>query len=369
MFYESIMADAMVYTTALLLVSAGIYALTYMVSKFLNNDKLRKWTESEIYESFATAMFLFGAVAILTMFTNFSDVFMMELIKLEGLEDLYKTLTERSVMKTNELTLQDKLNTERPIIYEDTKEEGEKLLSSDSHMKYSRVFLLNQLNKLDSFYTYALRFNYIFGVKIGKSFPSSPEASTPTKSNSFNEFKDMLFGYLYYGFFFTYIQLALLDLIKMFFIVMFPAGIFLRAFPLTNSLGSSLIAISVGIYFVYPTVLGILLITNHETLQIQENEIILMSINEEPSEFLEHFIKMKMNYYSLSDEESDEKQDIQGDFSNISDLIQNFVQRILLNMFLFPLIALTATYSFIHAFAGFMQANVSELGRGLIRLV
>jgi hypothetical protein len=179
----------------------------------------------------------------------------------------------------------------------------------------------------------------------------------------------MLFGYLYYGFFFTYIQLALLDLIKMFFIVMFPAGIFLRAFPLTNSLGSSLIAISVGIYFVYPTVLGILLITNHETLQIQENEIILMSINEEPSEFLEHFIKMKMNYYSLSDEESDEKQDIQGDFSNISDLIQNFVQRILLNMFLFPLIALTATYSFIHAFAGFMQANVSELGRGLIRLV
>jgi len=51
------------------------------------------------------------------------------------------------------------------------------------------------------------------------------------------------------------------------------------------------------------------------------------------------------------------------------ELIFNFARTILLHMFLFPMIAFTATYTFIHAFAGFMQANVSELGRGLIRLV
>jgi len=57
--YEVILMDVMPLTIVLLMISAAIYSLGYMASKFLNNDKMRKRVETEIYQSFATALILF----------------------------------------------------------------------------------------------------------------------------------------------------------------------------------------------------------------------------------------------------------------------------------------------------------------------
>ncbi len=392
--YDSIMKDVMPLTIILLMISAGIYALGFMASKFLNNDKLRKRVEVEIYQAFATAVILFLAVSLFTVFVNISDIFMLELIRLQGLDDIYNILTTSSG-GTNELTFEEILNGDRPLFNDDSKELGERLLTSDSHMKYARVFLLNQLNKLDSFYSEIFIVNSVFHSTFNMVFA----AGSKYLGGFFNTYamRQSIFGYLFYGFFFTYLQLALLDLIKMFFYFMFPWGIFLRSFSLTNSVGSVMIAMSIGIYFIYPTILGVLLITNHDTLQLEEDDIIKIMVNEEPSEFIDYLILNKMNYESVKTSKELSKVDYSSmtpeeinahmkkqietgmlldstkyskyNYNTTNDLVMNFVQRILLNMYLFPLVALAVTYTFIHNFAGIMQANVSEMGRGLIRLI
>lgn len=354
--FTSVIGDVVPITVLLLLISASIYAITYMVSKILNNEQLRKWTETEIYQSFATASILFFAVAFFTLFLNFSDVFMQELIKLEGLDNLYLHMTTPTT-GTNDANLD-------ALFDESTAEEGEKLLTSDMHMKYAYVFLLSQLNELNAVYDISMGINSVLGTASSVFFPEFGDALGISISRS--ALKDSVFGYLYYGFMFTYMQLAMLDLIKAFFLFMFPVGIFLRAFPLTNSVGSAMIAMSVGLYFIYPLILGVLLITNYEQLDITEHEIVKMAKSEEPSEFVEYYIQTKIHYEDINP--------ISGSapvktFTDSFDFITSFVEKILLNMFLFPLVAFTLTYTFIHAFAGFMQANVSEMGRGLIRLV
>jgi len=406
--YEIILMDVMPLTIALLMISAAIYSLGYMASKFLNNDKMRKRVETEIYQSFATALILFLAVSLFTVFINMSDVFMIELVRLQGLDQVYDVLTHPRT-GTNELTFEELFEGDRPLFTEESQVQGERLLSSDSHMKYARVFLLNQLNKLDSFYRTIFYLNSLTHSVFGKVFASGSKYLGGYFT--ITTLRQSIFGYLFYGFFFTYMQLAVLDLIKMFFYFMFPWGIFLRSFSLTNSVGSTMIAMSIGIYFIYPTVLGILLISNYDTLQLEPDEFVTILVKEEPSEFIDYYLTNKLNYKVLEKEEKLKeyhevlykdtsgmttgelfeherektekfKELVKGDevFGGISgiegdnvsvtaDMIMNFVQRILLNMYLFPLISFTATYTFIHAFSGLMQANISELGRGLIRLI
>ncbi len=365
--YTSIMVSTIPITIILLLISAGIYALVYMASKFLNNDKLRKWVEGEIHQSFATAVFLFLSVAFITVFINLSGVFMDELIKVQGLDKLYDymTGTGRVEITNNNQKFEEMYNLEKPLFSDE--EEKDRIFNSDSHMKYGRIFLLHQLDRLNSAYDIVFWTNYIFGTPFSIFFPESGKYLTNFVSSPINSLKESIFSYLFYGFFFTYLQLALLDLIQVFFFFMFPAGIFLRAFTLTNSVGSAMIAISVGIFFVYPTVLGILLITNYNELGIEETDIIKMAMAEEPSEFLNYQLQVFDNYESVKPASVVDR--VSNTAVQSFELIFNFARTILLHMFLFPMIAFTATYTFIHAFAGFMQANVSELGRGLIRLV
>jgi len=350
--FSSMMLDVIPITIILLSISASIYALAYMLSKFLNNDKLRKWTETEIHQSFATACLLFFAVAFFGLFINLSDFLSLELIKLQGLEEVYSAMVTPTEGSNDAL------------FDENTLEEGKELLASDSHMKYARVFLLSQLNHLNSFYDLVFWTNWALGTSSAKFFPELGETMGISMARS--TLKDTVFGYLFYGFMFTYMQLALLDLIKVFFFFMFPVGVFFRAFPLTNSVGSTMIALSVAIYFIYPSVLGLLLITNYQELNLDQHDIVKIAKSDEPSEFLDHYIKTRINYEETSPVS---KTSFVKTITNSFDLVTNFVQRILLNMFLFPMVAFTITYTFVHAFAGFMQANVSELGRGLVRFI
>lgn len=366
--YTSIMVSTIPITMILLVISAGIYALVYMASKFLNNDKLRKWVEGEIHQSFATAVFLFLAVGFITVFINLSGVFMEKLIEVQGLNQLYDymTTTERvDPSLNNDKKFEEMYNFEKPLFSSD--EEKDRVFNSDSHLRFARIFLLHQLDRLNSAYDIVFWVNYAFGTTFNVFFPESGTFLGGFVSSPINTLKESIFSYLFYGFFFTYLQLALLDLIQVFFFFMFPAGIFLRAFTLTNSVGSAMIALSVGIFFVYPTVLGILLITNYQELDLTEASIIKMAMAEEPSEFLNYQLRVFDNYESVKPASSVER--FTNTITQSFDILFNFVRTILLGMLLLPMVAFTATYTFVHAFAGFMQANVSELGRGLIRLI
>lgn len=364
--YTSIMMDTIPITMVLLLISASIYALAYMASKFLNNDKLRKWVEGEIHQAFATALFLFLAVSFITVFINLSNVFMESLIKAQGLDNLYDSITSTGRLSAgnNDEKFEEMYNLEKPLFSSD--EEKERVFGSDSHIRFARVFLLHQLDRLDSTYTITFWANNILGTVFSIKFPESMKFVQSTTGDFFHSIRESIFSYLFYGFFFTYMQLALLDLIQVFFYFMFPVGIFFRAFSFTNSIGSTMIALSVGIYFIYPTILGVLLLTNYHVLDLNETDMIKLALAEDPGEFLNYQFQVIEHYekVALPDKESSANF-----LSQTGNLILNFVRTIVLGMFLFPMVSFAATYTFIHAFAGFMQANVSELGRGLIRLI
>ncbi len=362
--YASMMTTTIPITIALLLISAGIYALVYMISKFFNNDKLRRWVEGEFHQAFATALFLFLSVGFIGVFINLSGVFMLTLVEEEGLDTLYDYIISTSrEMGVN--TLDNLYDFEKPLFTSD--EQKEMIFGSDSHMTFARVFLLHQLDRLNSVYSIFFWFNSTLGTAYNVFFPASGTFLGGYFTSMMTSLKQTIFSYLFYGFFFTYMQLALLDLIQVFFFFMFPAGIFLRAFTFTNSVGSAMIAISVGLYFIYPTVLGLLLITNHQELNLTENNMVRIAMADEPSDFLNYQLQTRINYEEIKPPTTGDSFTVS--FSQTGEMISSFVQIIVLNMFLLPMVAFTLTYTFIHAFSGFMQANISELGRGLIRLI
>jgi hypothetical protein len=361
--YTSIMVSAIPITVVLLLISASMYAIVYMASKFFGNDKLRKWVEGEIHQSFSTALFLFLAAGFLGVFVNFSGVFMDSLIQHQGLDDLYDSITD--VQPVGENKFDDMYDLEKPLFENDGSREM--LYNSDTHVRYARVFLLHQLDRLNSVYEVFFWTNYVFGTSYSLFFSESGSYTGGYVTNPISTLKDSVFSYLFYGFFFTYMQLAIIDLMQVFFYFMFPLGIFFRAFTLTNSVGSAMIAISIGIYFIYPTILGILLITNYQELGLEENDIIKIALADDPSEFMNFQMQTRINYDEVKPPSGFRK--ITHTVSRTFDVIMNFIQTIVLSMFLLPMVAFTATYTFIHAFSGLMQANVSEMGRGLIRLI
>jgi hypothetical protein len=363
--YTSIMTTTIPITVALLLISASIYALVYMVSKFFGNDKLRKWVEGEFHQSFATALFLFLSVGFIAMFINLSGIFMTELIILQDLDSLYDYMIQTNRETTGVNDFDAMYDFDKPLFTDD--DQKDMFFGSDSHMVFARVFLLNQLDRLNSLYTIYFWTDYTVGTIFTVFFSASGQFLGGFFTNTVASFKQSILSYLFYGFFFTYMQLALLDLIQVFFFFMFPAGIFLRAFTFTNSVGSAMIAISVGLYFIYPTILGILLITNYQELDLSENNLIRIAMADEPSDFLNYQLQVRQNFEQVKPPSMGER--FISVFTQTSEIMGSFVNVIVLHMFLLPMVSFTLTYTFIHAFSGFMQANVSEMGRGLIRLI
>ncbi|MGC8923881.1 MAG: hypothetical protein ACP5KJ_01660 [Candidatus Micrarchaeia archaeon] len=328
--YSSIMTDAYPLTLVLLMITSSLLAILYMVSKFINSKKLESWIVNEVFQCLATALFLFLAVGLLTAVADISGIFISEIAKQNNLNEV------NDLVKANR--------------------------QSELHISFAYAYLLTRLDKLNKVYDW-LFYTYTISATLSSTAAFFPgHGGTPIGlgvSKGIATIIESFIGYTFYGFLFVYIQLGILELAKAYFFHAFPAGIVLRAFPFTRSLGSFLIASSIGLYFVYPFFLSVLLLSNTHTLDVKESDIISAVKREYPSQFLVYWIQQKLTHKSVDEEIT---------ASGIS-TITSFIQFTLLTMILFPLISFTATYTFIHQFAALMQANVADLGRGLIRLV
>lgn len=336
--YSSIMTDAYPLAGVLLIIMASIFAILYMASVFFDARKLKGWIVNEAFQALATAVLLFIAVGLLNSTINLSAIFFSELAEQNNLTDVSEMI--RTSMNSGQL--------------------------SDTNMMFARAYLLTRLDRLNDiydhlFYTYA-ETSTVDSAKI--NFPESRPVNVGL--GFFGKVADLvreLVNYLYYGFLFVYFQLSLLELMKAFFFYAFPAGIVLRAFPFTRSVGSYLIASALALYFVYPFFLSLLLISDYSSLDVTQSEIINAVRSESPSTFLIYWVQQKLRHEEILGED-----ETATEISSLKTML-SAIQFILLTMTLYPFVSFVAAYTFLHQFSALMQANVSELGRGLLKLI
>ncbi|MEM3364368.1 MAG: hypothetical protein QXS93_02550 [Candidatus Micrarchaeia archaeon] len=325
------------YTNAgiLLVATATLLAIVYMASKFIQSKKVESWVSNEAFQCLATAGILYFSVGIMLAASQVIGVFLVQLADLNNLQDV-------AIIMCN---------------------------ANEPHMFGAKAYLLTRLDRLNSiydwmFYTYAGA-GAVGG--IGAFFPQQGTISfmlgLPMR---IIENIESLIQYIYYGFLFVYIQLGLLELIQVYFAYAFAAGVALRAVPFTHSLGSFLIASAIGLYFVYPVFLTIMLLANQDTaLNVTQNEFAAIAKSEFPGVYLSYYISKQLAHQAYF---SGNPESITG-FTTAYETLKSPVQFLLLSMILYPLVAFVATYTFIHQFAELMEANISDLGRGLVRLI
>ncbi|MCX8205779.1 MAG: hypothetical protein N3H30_00960 [Candidatus Micrarchaeota archaeon] len=336
-YYYAMMASSFGYATIVLLITSAIIALLYMASKIIQNKSLESWISNEVFQCLATALFLFLSVGALALFTDLVRVFLTDFATATGSGELAKYMDI--------------------MVYASQVEEL-------PHIALAKAYLYSRLDRLNSIYN-CLYLAYVPAVTLASLCEYFPGYGCLGYyfAKPIAEIIASQIQYSYYGFLFIYFQLALIELIKSYFVLAFPAGLAFRAFPFTRSLGAFLIASSVALYFVYPLLFSILLISNMGVLKVNEGEIMMTVAHEAPSDFLNYYIDAMLSHRQLVDENSSSKDWV------ILSLMASFIQLTLLSLILYPLVAIVGAYSFMHQFAQLMQANVGDLGRGLIRLI
>ncbi len=338
--FSGIMVDAYPLAGTLLIISGTIFSLLYMASVFFDARKLKSWVANEAFQALATAVFLFIAVGMINSMMGLSDGFFEALADQNNLQELQALIDANSRQQ----------------------------VPAESHMMFARAYLLSRLDKLnglydDMFYTYS--FLSVAGSKCTTFPESKPVCFGLGAFTKIAQFIHEIINYLYYGYLFVYFQLSLLELMKSFFFYAFPAGIVLRAFPFTRSVGSYLIALAIGLYFVYPFFLSLLLLSDYQSLDVSEGGILKAIKSESPSAFLTYWVQQKLRHEEIASPSITENYPMLSGFETIA----SSIQFILLTMTLYPFVSFVAAYTFIHQFSALMQANVAELGRGLIKLI
>lgn len=333
---QAMMSNGAYVQAGILLVATTTFlAIVYMASKFLQSKKVESWVANEAFQCLATAAILYFGVGIMIAASQIMGVFLVQLAESNGAHDV-------ALLMCN---------------------------SQEPHVFGAKAYLLTRLDRLNAIYDWMF-YSYagLHGAGgVGAFFPSQG-----TKTMGLGLFTriaenlESLLQYVYYGFLFVYIQLGLLEIIKSYFVYAFSAGVVLRAVPFTHSLGSFLIASAVGLYFIYPFFLTIILLANQDTaLNVTQNEFVSIAKNEFPGVYLSYYIEKQITHQALYSGSPDSYTG----FLTAFETMRSPVQFLLLSMILYPLVAFVATYTFIHQAAELMEANVSDLGRGLVRLL
>lgn len=152
----------------------------------------------------------------------------------------------------------------------------------------------------------------------------------------------------------TYFQLNFLAWVETSaFTVFLPLGLVLRILPFTRGAGAVLMAIAIGLYLVYPMMM-VVMYTMVDTPKgcvkpemTVESEKICAS---DPGAFVQ-----------LQKRAVDAQAKLGGGGSNTAKMI--------VYAYFFPLVNIIVTIAFIRTIAGFLGADIAEIGRGLFKLI
>ncbi|MFH1285448.1 MAG: hypothetical protein ABIH99_02590 [Candidatus Micrarchaeota archaeon] len=159
-----------------------------------------------------------------------------------------------------------------------------------------------------------------------------------------------------------------------------PLGITLRVFPFTRGLGALLIAIAIGLYVVFPITLAVMFaMSGSATLACPIDAGAVSAPNQiyasDPTFWP---ILWRAGVTSLGVIAGTVVSTVSpltgvgvfiGSQAAILSLISSYLNFLVLQTFLFPLVSLTVTFTFIRATSQLFGADVAELGKGLMKLI
>ncbi|GEM_PF-4970866 len=221
------------FVVLLLFAMTGLVAIVYMVANFINNDNVRAWAKSEIFEIiYSVVLFL-----LLYLLLPMSE----EVIK-EPVKSMFTPETIKAMEK-----------------YAPTSD-AYKILPT--HFQYSKFFLSNLFDDSVKFnydvyqsYTWTA---YLTDISIGLDAlwqSRSVLDYNPLRGffNIGNIIKKEIFAFVVKISILTKFQEVFLHVISSaIFPIFMGAGILLRSFYFTRKLGGLLMAIAIGLYFIFP---------------------------------------------------------------------------------------------------------------------
>ncbi len=152
----------------------------------------------------------------------------------------------------------------------------------------------------------------------------------------------------------TYFQMNFLSWVESSaFTVFLPLGIVLRIFPFTRGAGATLMAIAIGLYLVYPLMMVIMytMVDPPKGCEVpkmeKEAEQICAS---DPGAFMQ-----------LQKRVTSQQSKLTAGASNTAKMI--------IYAYFFPLVNIIVTIAFIRTIAGFLGADIAEIGKGIFKLV
>lgn len=171
----------------------------------------------------------------------------------------------------------------------------------------------------------------------------------------------------------VYFQKALLVFIKSTMLAYFlPVGIVLRAFPLTRGAGALLMGIAIGLYFFYPLAFTLVLAANAGQLQGGNALGSAACVAYETLGVEQGDIPEVKDSYGGWTPFAKAVLWVVGKLGNVADSIagvQGMMPFMVHELFIYPLVALTITFTIIKGLSDLFGADVAELARGLIKLI
>lgn len=322
-------------TILAVMASAFIVAFVYMGSVILNHEGMKKFAKAEFWQTAASGVFVIGTIIIVDILLGKTVIFMQDIT---GANPLLSHLPDTDPLRTDAFAMSDfYLNASASC------------LRAHYRMLFTANFPLEYIEK--SSFTHSGINDVGGGMAAGVT-------------NMFYS----LTHYAGYLLIVVYFQQHLLVFIQntMLYSIL-PVGVLLRVLPPTRGAGSMLMAISLGLYIVYPFMYALLLSVATQPM---------FNPNATTPEASCVGLKILDNTISegCGDSSNWEKTKLQVEqnlpsYLNIIRQSQSMFSLYLFELWIYPFAALAVTYSVVKQIAELLGGNVQELGQGLIKLI
>jgi len=145
-----------------------------------------------------------------------------------------------------------------------------------------------------------------------------------------------------------------------------PLGVFLRIFPITRGAGGLLIALAIGLFFVFPSMLALIALMTDDQHALADELSKTPDDHGMTQDFLKNFNACDQNLESIMEQGSSLTDPA---VSAQLSAYASFLPAIMLKLFFYPIVVMAATVTFIRVAAPLLGSDVTELGEGLVRLL
>jgi hypothetical protein len=309
------------------LISFSFSAISYMIAKLFQSEDIEKLAKAEFMYAVSTVILIAFLIIIVDILATKSSE--LVLILSRNNQNLYN------------------------------------LISSNPSPFIATEYYLNA-----SLFCLISRYQEAFCLDIGPATASSI-LSTSWHNALVRVMSD--FTYLIYLFFFQKNLLSFINDTML--VIVLPIGIVIRGFPFVRSVGNTLIAVAIGLYFVYPISYSLLMAILSQSNIVTSNCFINYNVIT--------FYAAISNYASLPCLSPILKEVVQDaslfytkaksqDYNLISafvDTSKQLIGEIIMFAVVFPFVAATLTYTFIKSFAVFLNVDAQDMLEGLVKLI